>query len=279
MNKPGTDGTLPKYSHRSLSKIEFTLIAIFSACLRASPFLRREFPPHRLLQCLDKFQRSQRPALVCALPDRRMLILRALHRQTFSPQWMAPILLPGIQVQNGIRLRSTAVYSDTGPWIIFRLSNHPRAYRVKFSISQGGRQMRSIQRAGAKSPLPDMTAGGMADIPVGLVTPMRMLESQSQSIAFARNHNQVNMIGHEAIADQRKPMQSSIVSEQVKIDEPFSIRSENELPGIPTLGNVVRNTDGNHSSQTGQASKITDNVPSVWMYRNYEEGFSQRLSS
>src|SRR5258708_8001889 len=123
--------------------------------------------------------------------------------------------------------------------------------------------MRSIQRAGVKSPLPDMTAGGMADIPVCRIPPMRMLESQSERICFARNHDQVNVIGHEAVADQGKLMQSGIISEQVKIDEPFSFRGENELPGISTLGNVVRDIHGNHTSQTGHASKITDNVPSV----------------
>lgn len=91
---------------------------------------------------------------------------------------------------------------------------------------------------------------------------MRVLESQSQRICFARNHDQVNVIGHEAVADQRKLMQRSIVPEQVKIDQPFGIGSQNELPGISTLGNVVRYIDGNHTSQTGHAYKITDNVPS-----------------
>ena len=89
----------------------------------------------------------------------------------------------------------------------------------------------------------------MADIPVRRVTPMRILESQSQGIGSARNHDQVNVIGHEAVADQGKLMQSSIVSEKVKIDEPFSIGSQNELSGITTLGNVVRDIDGNHSNR------------------------------
>ncbi len=108
-----------------------------------------------------------------------------------------------------------------------------------------------------------MAAGGMADIPVCRVTPMRMLESQSQRICFARNRDQVNVIGHEAVADQRKLMQRSIVPEQVRIDQLFGIGSQNELPGISTLGNMVRDIHGNHRSQTGHAYKVTDNVPSV----------------
>ena len=51
-------------------------------------------------------------------------------------------------------------------------------------------------------------------------------------------------------------MQRSIVSEKVKMDEPFGIGSENKSPGISTLGNMVRDIDGNHTSQTGHASKI-----------------------
>ena len=80
---------------------------------------------------------------------------------------------------------------------------------------------------------------------------MRMLESRSQRIGFARNHDQVNVIGHEAVADQRKLMQRSIVPEQVKIDQPFGIGSQNELPGISTLGNMVRDIDGTHSEPDG----------------------------
>ncbi len=100
---------------------------------------------------------------------------------------------------------------------------------------------------GSSAAARDMTAGGMANIPVCRVTPMSMLESQSQRTCFARYHDQVNVIGHETVADQRKLMQRSIVPEQVKIDQPFGIGSQNELPGISALGNVVRHIDGNHS--------------------------------
>jgi hypothetical protein len=65
----------------------------------------------------------------------------------------------------------------------------------------------------------------------------------------------MNVIGHKAVTDEGKLMQSSIVSEEVKIDEPFGIESENELPRISTLGNVVRDIHGNYTSQTGHALK------------------------
>ena len=91
------------------------------------------------------------------------------------------------------------------------------------------------------------------DIPVRRVTPMRILESQSQRIGSARNHDQVHVIGHEAVADQGKLMQSSIGSEQIEIDEPFSVGSQDELPSVSALGNVMRYVDSNGSSQTCHA--------------------------
>jgi hypothetical protein len=43
----------------------------------------------------------------------------------------------------------------------------------------------------------------------------------------------MNVIGHEAIADERKPVQSTMVPQQVEVDEAFSIRRENELQRVP----------------------------------------------
>ena len=83
-----------------------------------------------------------------------------------------------------------------------------------------------------------------------IVPAMSMFEGQSQSVRFVRNHNQVNVIRHEAIADQGELMQGGIVSEQVKIDDPLGVGSEDNLSSIATLCNVVRYINGNHASQT-----------------------------
>ncbi len=95
----------------------------------------------------------------------------------------------------------------------------------------------------------------MVDIPVSRVAAMGMFEGQSQSVGFVRNHNQVNVIRHEAIADEGELVQSSIVSEQVKINKALGVGSEDELPGVPTLCNVVRYINGNHASQTSHGTQ------------------------
>ena len=177
---------------------------------------------------------------VRALPDRRMLRLRGLRRQIFSPGCMAPVLPPGIHFQNDIRLRSTTVCSGTGP-----LDNFPPEQPspcVPDSIQHIAGQPTDAEYPGGRSKIAPARhdrwrhGGYWADIPVCRVTPMSVLESQSQRVCFARNHDQVNVIGHEAVADQGKLMQSSIISEKVKIDEPFGIGSENEFAGHFRVG-------------------------------------------
>ncbi|MBZ5523623.1 MAG: hypothetical protein LAP21_15420 [Acidobacteriia bacterium] len=54
---------------------------------------------------------------------------------------------------------------------------------------------------------PDMAGGGVLDIPIGRATPMRVFEGQG--IGFARNHNQVDVIRHQAIPDQGELMQGN----------------------------------------------------------------------
>lgn len=58
-------------------------------------------------------------------------------------------------------------------------------------------------------------------------------------------------------------MQAGIVAEQVKIDELLGARSQDDLPGIPTLHNVVRNIDGVTRGRRATGNKVTENVPSV----------------
>jgi hypothetical protein len=55
-------------------------------------------------------------------------------------------------------------------------------------------------------------------------------------------------------------MQRGIASEQVKIDEPLGVRSQNELPGIPALCNVVRNMDDKSREPQGALQPLVSTL-------------------
>jgi hypothetical protein len=70
-----------------------------------------------------------------------------------------------------------------------------------------------------------------------------------------------------SIADQRKPVQSTIVPQQVEIDDAFSIRRENELPRVAALCHMVRGGQSDDACESSHEQKVpqsheTGNVPS-----------------
>ena len=55
----------------------------------------------------------------------------------------------------------------------------------------------------------------------------------------------MDVVRHEAIADQRQGMELHGLAQEIQIDHSFGIRGENELPSVATLrdmmGNIHRN--------------------------------------
>ena len=80
---------------------------------------------------------------------------------------------------------------------------------------------------------------------------MSLLEDEGESFGGMRDDDQVDVIGHEAIAGNGKPMQSGVVTQQVEIDEAVGIAIENELPAITALRDVVGHIDGDYASKAG----------------------------
>jgi hypothetical protein len=95
-----------------------------------------------------------------------------------------------------------------------------------------------------------------------------VLQSRRQGIQLLGDYNQINVIGHEAVADERKPVQSTIVPQQVEVDEAFGIRRENELPRVATLCHMVLGAQRNDACESSHEQKVpqsheTGNAPSV----------------
>jgi len=97
-----------------------------------------------------------------------------------------------------------------------------------------------------------------------------VLEGERQRVGSARDDDQMNMIRHETIAQQREVMEVRITSKQIEIHCPVGIAGENELPGISTLGNVmgyVDNDDASQASHIRQSSRKRPVCPQVLYIR------------
>jgi hypothetical protein len=67
----------------------------------------------------------------------------------------------------------------------------------------------------------------------------------------------MNVIGHEAVADQRKPVKITVVPHQVEVDGAFSIRRENQLPRVATLCHLVRGAQSDDACESEPRAKST----------------------
>jgi len=90
---------------------------------------------------------------------------------------------------------------------------------------------------------------------MGCVPPVRILERQSKRIGAPRDGNQVHVIGHDAIADEREPMQAGIMPEQIQVNEALGVGCQNVLAGVPALSDMVRDIDSDHASQASHDSQ------------------------
>jgi hypothetical protein len=75
-----------------------------------------------------------------------------------------------------------------------------------------------------------------------------MFQRLCQTISRARNRDQVDMIGHEAIAKQRHSVERNVFPQQIEVDRTISIGIQHETSSVSTLGQMVWNISGNNPS-------------------------------
>ena len=64
----------------------------------------------------------------------------------------------------------------------------------------------------------------------------------------------MDMIGHEAIANQRYSVQRNVFPQQIEVDRTISIGIQHESSRVSTLGHVVGSMDRDHAGQTRHES-------------------------
>jgi hypothetical protein len=86
---------------------------------------------------------------------------------------------------------------------------------------------------------------------------MCLFERLRESLWSLRNCDQVYVIRHEAVAQQRKSVKLRILSQQLKVGDAVRIAGENYLSRISPLRNMMRNVDDHDTRQSSHRKKIT----------------------
>ena len=204
-------------------------------------------------------------------PDRVGIRFGSCSSQILMPRGRGPGVSPRLRLQPSIGPVASAVRGGAGPRIGFGFRYHSSPQGVKLGVSQGRPEVRLVERAGVISPLPHMPGRGVPGVEIGSVAAVCMLEGEEKRIGPCGNDDQVDVVGHEAIAGQREAMDGAVLAEKVQVDEAVGIGFEDDAAPIASLGDVVRSVESDDASETGHYnSKVwktgessQENVPSV----------------
>ena len=95
----------------------------------------------------------------------------------------------------------------------------------------------------------------MARIEVRSEASVSVLEGPSQRFGLSGNHDQVDVIRHQAVTDQREGVKPALALEQVEVDESVGIGFEDALARVSALCDMVRDIDCDDASESGHKRK------------------------
>jgi hypothetical protein len=81
------------------------------------------------------------------------------------------------------------------------------------------------------------------------ISSMRFGEGRAQAIRRRWRHDEVDVVGHQAIGPDLRLGPSRRAGDQVKISQLVIVAKEHRLPPVATLGHVVRQARNDHSSK------------------------------
>jgi hypothetical protein len=95
---------------------------------------------------------------------------------------------------------------------------------------------------------------------------MSLFERLRQSLWSLRNRDQVHVIRHQAVAQQRQSVELRILPQQLKVSNAIRIAGQNHLSRIPPLRNMMGNVDDHDTRQPSHRKKLTGMNRSVQRY-------------
>lgn len=100
--------------------------------------------------------------------------------------------------------------------------------------------MRVIHGNGSKPALKEMVGPAPASVDAIGVAPMRLTNCTPQRVRFARNQDEVHMVGHEAIRPDLNASFEALLGQQIAIEFVIAILEKDRLAPIPALRDMVR---------------------------------------
>src|SRR5215813_11481154 len=246
-SKPGTDGKFPIFFPTLAVKLQRLLASVRIRRRRTTALPRRQWTTRTLLQAFNELLRPQRTAGVRALPKGSQLRFCLSRTQKLLPAPKRPVLPPSLHVQASIRLGLPTVRRCARPFPLLSPGYEPCPHRIEFGVTQRLPQVCRIQGTRIKPSLPDVPAGSVRRVPVSRIASVRLFQRRRQSFCFARDHHQMDVVRHQAIANQGEGMELHSLPKKIQINHALGVGSQNELSCVATLCDVMGNINHHYT--------------------------------
>ena len=137
------------------------------------------------------------------------------------------------------------------PGVLAGIGHHARPHRIPLDIAHGRPQMRLIHHRGIEAVLPEVPRRVPAGIRAMGIAAVRLSQTARQGILAFRHHDQVHVVGHQAVADQPEARWFAILRDQAEIGDPIAVAAKHVLPVVAALRDVMRQPDSHHPRQSG----------------------------
>src|SRR4051794_14457513 len=101
----------------------------------------------------------------------------------------------------------------------------------------------------------------MVCVPIRGVTPVSLFEGLCHPHRSMRDRNQMHVVGHQTVTQQRKTMQLRILPQRSELGHAVAIVVENHLSSVAALGNMVRNVNHDDAREPSHRRSLAETGP------------------
>ena len=126
------------------------------------------------------------------------------------------------------------------PGILARIGHHRGPHRVGLDVPQNDEQVVAVlDDRGSAAALPDVAAGSLSPVVPPDVGDRQGLEDTADRLPGGRLEKQMKMVGHQAVAEERKRIPCLGAGEIAKEYIPFAVGAEDIGSVVPAVDRVV----------------------------------------
>src|SRR5512140_2025437 len=160
------------------------------------------------------------------------------------------------RVQGGISMPG-AMAAVARPGRLARIGHHRGPHRVGLDVPQNDEQVVAVlDDRGSEAALPDVAAGSLSPVVPPGVSDGQGLEDAADRLPGGRLEKQMEMVGHQAVAEERERIPCLGAGEIAKEHIPFAIGAEDIGSVVPAVDRVVNKVIACRSWKSSHESNL-----------------------